>query len=116
MGNKKGKPIVYKIQDINDITITDGVVSMKYTRIDENKFREEYWYDPASMDPDTIYCPRCARVVNKEGNVDAGGNMICLPTCTTYNEETEESVIDIVYSLLEDNNRVIINNSRTFTL
>ena len=95
------KDVIYE-RDIKNVTITDGVASLKYTKQtkDSNLYDLRYQYITVENE---LYCQYCGRTWHtSEGEVCAD--------CRGEAREVYESetVADMIYSMLEDECTVII--------
>lgn len=95
------KDVIYE-RDIKNVTITDGVTSLKYTKQTKDSNLYDLRYKCVTMENE-LYCQYCGRTWHtSEGEVCAD--------CRGEAREVYESetVIDMIYSMLEDECTVII--------
>lgn len=97
------KDLIYE-QDIKKITITDGSASLVYTKRGRKStlYDLRYYYDIGDSGT-SRYCEYCG------GTWDSSISNTC-PECGGNARETydAETVVDLVYTMLEDHCKVII--------
>lgn len=100
---------VIKIQDIQTVNITDGLVSTYYERVNDAHFQEMYWAAPEALRDGMTMCNICGKEYPKEEAKCPNEN--CGPIYIS-----EQQLIETVYSNIQDEAglKIILNNTQTF--